>query len=133
MSKVGFDKYRVLDVEFDGQVVAVNKGAASAVDSVQLQKNIEELFRKNTLQDTDEEPKVSANSSGIHADTSLHMTAPASVPVAVRPNPAPVKAGRSKPSRNITTSKPVEKPKKMNPGHNKPKAVMPARNRRTGH
>ena len=46
MSKVGFNKYAALDIRYDGQVVAVKKEPTSPVDSIQLQKNIEELMRR---------------------------------------------------------------------------------------
>jgi len=55
LSKVGFSKYAALSVEFDGQVVAVNKGPVSAVDSLQLQKNIEELMNRANLQQVDDD------------------------------------------------------------------------------
>ncbi len=50
LSKTGFDKYSVLDIQFDDQVVATHKGSGLSVDSVQLQQNIQELLKKNTLQ-----------------------------------------------------------------------------------
>jgi cell division protein FtsQ len=50
LSKTGFDKYAVLDVQFDGQVVASQKSSATGIDSLQLQKNIEELVAKTKLQ-----------------------------------------------------------------------------------
>jgi cell division protein FtsQ len=50
LSKAGFNKYAALDVEYEGQIVAVKKGNASSVDSVQLKRNIEELLRQKELQ-----------------------------------------------------------------------------------
>jgi cell division protein FtsQ len=38
LGKVGFNKYAALDVQYDGQVVAIKKEPASPVDSVQLQR-----------------------------------------------------------------------------------------------
>ncbi|HVG40336.1 MAG TPA: hypothetical protein VM888_01900 [Chitinophagaceae bacterium] len=46
LSKTGFDKYAVLDVQFKGQVVASQKNNASGIDSVQLVKNIQDLMTK---------------------------------------------------------------------------------------
>lgn len=46
LPKAGFTKYSALDVQFDGQVVAVKKGPVSKIDSLQLQKNIQELMKK---------------------------------------------------------------------------------------
>jgi len=50
LPKAGFAKYGVLDVQFDGQVVAVKKGPQSPVDSIQLQKNIQELIQKKAME-----------------------------------------------------------------------------------
>ncbi len=44
LRKTGFDKYSVINVQYDQQVVGRYKGATSVVDSIQLQKNIQELM-----------------------------------------------------------------------------------------
>jgi cell division protein FtsQ len=54
MSKAGFNRYAAVDVSFDGQVVAVNKGPVSTVDSIQLQRNIEALVNKASMQSAEE-------------------------------------------------------------------------------
>lgn len=46
LSQAGFNKYRLIDVRFKGQVVA-SKTFGSAVDSVQLRKNVETLLRQS--------------------------------------------------------------------------------------
>ncbi|MGV3657990.1 MAG: cell division protein FtsQ/DivIB, partial [Chitinophagaceae bacterium] len=43
LRKTGFDKYGVVDVQFKDQVIGIKSKMASAVDSIQLQKNIQEL------------------------------------------------------------------------------------------
>ncbi|GAA4337469.1 hypothetical protein [Flaviaesturariibacter amylovorans] len=50
LAKTGFDRYAVVDVRFAGQVVGVRRGPVSAVDSIQLQKNIEELLARSQAQ-----------------------------------------------------------------------------------
>lgn len=56
LPKAGFAKYSALDVQFDGQVVAVRRGPTSVVDSIQLQKNIQALMeRKMAEQEPDED------------------------------------------------------------------------------
>lgn len=55
MSKTGFNKYAALDARFDGQVVAVRKGPVSPVDSIQLQRNIDALMNRASLQNVSEE------------------------------------------------------------------------------
>lgn len=59
LSKVGFNKYAAVDVQFEGQVVAIKKGPASAVDSIQLQKNIEELMNRASMQQAADEEGLS--------------------------------------------------------------------------
>ncbi|GAC1417707.1 MAG: hypothetical protein NVS1B13_01690 [Flavisolibacter sp.] len=50
MTKVGFNKYSALDLQFDGQVVAIKKDPTSIIDSLQLKRNIEELMNKENLE-----------------------------------------------------------------------------------
>ncbi len=45
LSKTGFNKYDVVDVQYAGQIVAA-KGKVSKVDSVQLKQNIEKLLQQ---------------------------------------------------------------------------------------
>ena len=101
LAKVGFAKYAQLDLQYDGQVVAVNKGATSVVDSIQLKKNIEELMNKASMQTIDEDmlPAQNPNLFPKKDSTVSKTTVPSSS--------VPVK----------TNSNPIERPKK-------PKAVM---------
>ena len=48
LSKSGFDKYPVLDVQYKGQVIAVREKLTSKIDSVQLRKNIEKLLKQSS-------------------------------------------------------------------------------------
>jgi cell division protein FtsQ len=45
LSKTGFDKYKVIDVQYKGQVLASKSSGISKVDSVMLRKNIEKLLQ----------------------------------------------------------------------------------------
>lgn len=45
LSKTGFDKYKTIDVRFNGQVVAA-KSENPKVDSVQVRKNVEKLLQQ---------------------------------------------------------------------------------------
>ena len=53
MSKTGFNKYNIVDVQYDGEVIGT-KEKMSKVDSVQLRKNIDRLLQeaKDMRQDT---------------------------------------------------------------------------------
>ncbi len=65
MAKTGFNKYATLDIEFDRQVIGVQKGHVSEVDSMQLQKNIEVLMNRANLQNVESEmlPQPTLNSN----------------------------------------------------------------------
>jgi cell division protein FtsQ len=129
LPKAGFAKYSVLDVQFDGQVVAVKGRAQSPVDSIQLQKNILELMRKKAADQEAEgmlpdeslpiaiAPVVYTNKdSGNIKAPKKEVTAPVKRPTN---NPIPTKATEQK-------SNPV-KPKEQAKPVQKPKAVMPKR------
>lgn len=136
LPKAGFAKYSVLDAQFDGQVVAVRKGQTSAIDSVQLQKNIEELMKKKAAEQEPDDglpaiPWITTPSPTTITDS---LTEPPLEPVTAtdnttvlptpdKPNPQksnPVKNRLRKPGPQKLFKQPI---KKETP---KPKAVMPA-------
>lgn len=47
LSKTGFDKYKLIDVQYKGQVVAAKYAGDPKVDSVQLKKNVDKLLRQS--------------------------------------------------------------------------------------
>lgn len=47
LSKTGFDKYKVIDVQYKGQVVTSKYAGDPKVDSMQLRKNIEKLLKQS--------------------------------------------------------------------------------------
>ena len=130
MSKIGFHKYAVVNAEFKGQIVGVHKGVVSAVDSMQLQKNIQELLQRSTIQNVSEDmlPIAKPKDSII-----THSVAAIAVPV--KPNPTPVAATEAKPAP-VKTEKPAVAAPKPKAASNpipkkaetktkaKPKAVM---------
>lgn len=129
MSKVGFHKYAVVNAEFAGQIVGVHKGAVSAVDSIQLQKNIEELLKRSTIQNVSEDMLPIAKPK----DSIVTMTVAANA-VPVKTNPTPVADSVAKPAPAKTEKPTVAVPKRAaNPNPKKtqtravvkePKAVM---------
>lgn len=46
LSKTGFDKYKIIDVQYKGQVVASRYAGNPKVDSVQLRRNVEKLLKQ---------------------------------------------------------------------------------------
>ncbi|WP_162944681.1 cell division protein FtsQ/DivIB [Flavisolibacter nicotianae] len=153
LPKAGFAKYSALDVQFGGQVVAVRRGPTSVVDSIQLQKNIQELMEKKMAeQEPDEsvqpvnEPAQAA-SGDIEEPLAGDSTTTKAVVVSEKPV-APVKAApavktnsnpRSTPAKSTTNlkstlrktntkSKPEQKQATtIKPAVSRPKAVMPRR------
>lgn len=144
LSKAGVNKYAAIDVRYEGQVVGIKKGKAAVVDSVQLQKNIEQFLKEKQQQDAaavaveqlQPEPAtaVPVNHLADPETKPIQAAAPVSkVPAAKKlsdnsgkpqshPSPVPVK----------TTSNPIpkrtigEKPKEEKPKATRlPKAVMP--------
>lgn len=47
LSKTGFDRYKLIDVQYRGQVVASKYAGDPKVDSVQLRKNVEKLLKQS--------------------------------------------------------------------------------------
>ncbi|HEY0059473.1 MAG TPA: hypothetical protein VGB56_10065 [Flavisolibacter sp.] len=71
-AKSGFDKYAVLDVQYDRQVIGSKSRFTSEVDSIQLQKNIEALIKKSkdaAFQDSLAE--IAAFNAQVHRDTTI--------------------------------------------------------------
>lgn len=143
MSKVGFNKYAALDVQFKEQVVAIKKEATSPVDSIQLKKNIEELMNRASMQNIDEDmlPDQTLKTTAISTASTKVNT----VSAKTNPNPASVlnqtnqttakktgiKSVPEKQAVSIENSKQNVKPDQMKASKlkinkTKPKAVMPS-------
>jgi cell division protein FtsQ len=123
LSKTGFDKYRVIDVQYKGQVVASRYAGDAKLDSVQLRKNVEKLL-KQTMESTADsatrilQPGVKPErDSAIAPDPSL---ADNTELIPEQRNPVPL---------NTTSSVKTDKNKNPKPAGDKPqpKAVMPKR------
>jgi cell division protein FtsQ len=124
LSKTGFDHYSIVDVQFDGQVVATQRGTTSKVDSIQLQKNIKELILQAQKAQEAQQPMdidstkeaVFVNAQNINGDTTAKNV---EKPIPVKPSNT-TKTATTKPSPTLkkTTAKPKTKDEK------KPKAVM---------
>jgi cell division protein FtsQ len=127
LPKAGLTKYSVLDVQFEGQVVAVRKGATSVVDSLQLHKNIEELMRKKAAEQEPDDAMeavsvknvetILKNKDSIKLELPVKETTVA-VKTSVNPNPDLKKT-------SIHKSNPVKPTNKQKSTAKTPKAVMP--------
>jgi cell division protein FtsQ len=123
MSKTGFNKYSVVDVQYEGQIIGVNKGTTSAVDSIQLKKNIKELLEKSTIQNVSDEMLPEARAMSKTDSLQISMTAQNNS-VSVKTNPNPANTIDPVPEKPIKESRLVDKPKNVKRTNQKPKAVM---------
>lgn len=146
LPRAGLAKYSALDVQFNGQVVAVRRGPTSRVDSLQLQKNIKELMEKKMAEQEPTDLVQTVLPAPVMSTGDFEPGPPASetvAPATAAAKPAASeKTGSAKPDETVqkTTvqrstpkktaskaSKPERKPviakKQAAP---KPKAVMPA-------
>jgi cell division protein FtsQ len=94
LAKTGPNKYAVLDVQYNNQVVAVKKEPASPVDSIQLQHNIEELMMRATMSYGDE-GMLSQNLTAAPKDTA-RLAAAISNQVSTKTNPVPIESKKPK-------------------------------------
>lgn len=119
LSKTGFEKYNVIDVQYAGQVIGT-KEKISKVDSIQLKKNVEKLLEeeRQMQQDTTFAMPVTQQTETIEKkNTSPVKKAGTTNVVYGQNNSNPSKTTNAKP-KNIESRTAVKKPK----------AVMPARN-----
>jgi cell division protein FtsQ len=118
LSRTGFNKYGVIDIQFKGQVVGTQRGSLSKVDSVQLQKNIAALLEKSNIQNLTNEMLPEAG-----AKTDTTKAGVIATPVKNDPIP-PVKP---EPARSITAKVQPDPTRSNGKPANVPKAVMPSR------
>lgn len=144
LSKTGFDRYKIIDVQYKGQVVASKYAGDAKVDSIQLRKNVEKLLRQSMEAENDTVIRTMPPLIKLEAD-SVMATDPAldakdinpekssnpnplksSLTVPEKPAEKPVISNKQKPvlaekkatATKVSKPKPVEKKKE-------PKAVMP--------
>jgi len=139
MSKVGFSKYAALDVQFSGQVVAVKKEPASPVDSLQLQKNIEELMSRANMQNIDEDMLPGQATPFVKTDSAVSTIAQDnSVSTKTNSNPTAENSVSQNTAKKKSETKSIPKKQSVSPEKQKrksgndvkvnrarPKAVMP--------
>jgi len=122
LSKTGFDKYRIIDGQYDGQIVAVRKGEKlNAVDTAKLKLNVQKLIKQSL--EVQDDTMVTAknvvvkNNTPNSADHVLMNENEESDPKISSPNPLKLSV-KTNPGK-----KPIEKPKPFE--KKSPKAVMP--------
>ncbi len=141
LSKTGFDKYKVIDVQYNGQVVVSKYSGKTLIDSMQLKRNVEKLLRQSITAENDVVTKAMTPITKLEVDS-----APASEPALqdskdINPekhsNPNPVKPFLSNPATDRKKdiqkagieNKPKQIEKKKEPKAVKPKKLIEDENR----
>ncbi len=113
MKKTGFDYYRVIDVQYKGQVLASRNQGDARIDSVTLKRNVEKLLLQATEASVDSVPQQHGATRPVTA-----------LPGGMTDNNRQDKTDTG----NIKTGKPAAQPKEqVQKMPQKPKAVMPAK------
>ncbi len=133
LSKTGFDKYKTVDVQYSGQVVAT-KGASTKTDTEQLRRNIEKMLQQSRAmqQETVAAAKPAANNTVPSENIPVKESASLTLS---NTNPNPVKTfldnkaedkikPETKPVQKETEKKETEKKEVEK---KEPRAVMPKR------
>lgn len=139
LSKTGFEKYKLIDVQYKGQVVVSKYAGNPKVDSIQLRKNVEKLLRHAMDAENDTEIRAMQVIQKLEKDPAQNDVINIETTIPQNTNPAPSSPNpiESKPPvKTVTTNvakpevKKTDKPKtvqenKPKPEERKPKAVMP--------
>ena len=146
LSKTGFDKYKMIDVQYKGQVVVAKQVGDVKVDVVQLRKNVEKLLRQSIEAENDTVIKAMPITGRYQLDTdsatnnfntpddnsNTRLTNPNPLKTISVPTPKPVKdktvivrndadKKSDKPKTTVKDNKPKPKPVEKK---KEPKAVM---------
>lgn len=119
LSKAGFNKYAAIDIQYEGQVVAVKRGPVSEIDSIQLKKNIEALVSRASLQNIENDMLPADMVAAMKNDSTVSKAIMQNKSVSTKTNPIPLQA-----TVNTHPTKTGTQPNE-NPERNSPKAVMP--------
>ena len=121
LSRTGFDKYKVIDAQYDGQIVAVRKGEkSSSVDTARLKLNVQKLIKQSLemQNDTMVTAKPIVKPVSLNPEERGVMNA-SDANNAKESSPNPLKLSEKKSPPVKTIEKPMEK--------KEPKAVMKKR------
>jgi cell division protein FtsQ len=135
LSKTGFDKYKIINVQYKGQVVVSKYAGDPKVDSVQLRKNVEKLLQQARDAQNDTVIRAMQVTGKYIIDVDSASAPVTDLPVMNNINPEK----QSNPNPRLSISSPPvrqtadgggqavnPKPKKME--KKIPKAVMPKKN-----
>lgn len=118
LSKTGFDKYKIIDVQFEGQVVA-SKYDVQKGDTALLRRNLEKLLQQSKDAQSDTSMKsvpVVAGKYMIEKDSATITIADS--PKAVDDKPKPVKGSKPKENKQPKAVMPKKPAEDVNGGYN---------------
>ena len=133
LSRTGFGKYKLIDVQYAGQVVVSKQAGNAKIDSIQLRRNVEKLLRQSRENQVDTIVRVMplpGNPVILDIDPATEPLPDTRVTTISSENPNPVKANPvSTPAEKKAEKPESEKPVKPKEEQKKrePKAVMPPR------
>ena len=104
MNKTGFNKYDVVDVQFEGQVIG-SKNQRTKVDSLQMEKNIQKLLHEAQQRENDDQ-NITVEKPNFHLEQQT-ASQTSVVKNQTNANPKPMKVDQ-KPN---TEPKPIKQPK----------------------
>ncbi len=133
LSKTGFEKFKIIDVRFNGQVVASRQAGNIKVDKAAYKRNVERLIKESTETANDRTPPAPVVTGRYNLSTDS-ATAPIPELKEIENINTPVEKTVNKasnPNPLKPSSKKEESPKKLIPAPKEekkvPKAVMPAK------
>ena len=115
VSQSGFNSYPLIDIRYDGQVIATRTNEKRRVDSLQLRRNVEKLLRSGTNV-TNEISDTDKNNSPKNVNPSVETT--------TDPNSRPTESSSG---RALETVPVTSEEAKKDEEKRVPKAVMPKR------
>jgi len=71
LSQAGFDRYKVIDVQYKGQVVASKYAGNAKIDSIQLRRNVEKLLRQSIEAENDTVIRALPPNVKLEADSAM--------------------------------------------------------------
>ncbi len=130
LSRTGFEKYKLIDVQYAGQVIASKQAGNAKVDSIQLRKNVEKLLRQSREAQMDTVVRVMplpGKPVVLEIDTvTAPLTDPKDItvrtedPNLMKTNPVSLSPKKVEKPTSVKPTKPKTEEKKR-----EPKAVMP--------
>lgn len=133
LSHTGFGKYKLIDVQYAGQVIVSKQAGNTKIDSIQLRKNVEKLLRQSREYQVDTTMRVTplpGKPAALEIDFPIEplpepkaATVPPEDPNAMKANPVSKPPGKKpvKPKAERAIKSGEQEEKRV------PKAVMPPR------